>query len=840
VVLLFAAVVNVALGVLTVDEQTLNVGQEPCVRLFNAKGTVGCGTGRAGTTNPLFNIKDDATMSEFVTSGKDSSAILLQSTLFTKENVEKIAGTGRVGGIMVYDPSDNYKPEAGFSPAPLNNPYNPGATGFSGDNFKNVPIVKVDQETVEKLLDMAQRNKNQRDSTMLLPTFMTKFIFYMGGEGKVPLEDITSASCLTWKNFKGNGSPQCQPLGGLSTWASTEPLVAKPTKKVIMATTNIDGSSLFHELVPAANAAASGVVAILAAAEALSGVNLQKNGVLKMVPDLKNAIAYSLFQGETWDQIGSRMFVNDIQRFQTAATCEVPVDAKASPTGEEMCLNPLRRSMAFKQLAGAKVQTVIAVEQVGIQAAPAGTSKLYLHPLTVSTEELSVDIADKACAASKCDGSLTAPTGLPPPTPADSFTKLRTKDGSAGSFNSIVMSRYGLQYAEPNYFQSQYDNISATGPTFDAFSANVADAATQLARTLYYLADNNSTSASELNKIKVNASLVGELVTCIIGNWECDLMNSYLASTYFNLYKSGKFEAFPQFDIVPSNSETKPSLYTSVASISTIPFNIPYVRLAVQGVENWITLLPKCKPADCIKSALAPNANVKYSLDTCSCGGYKLQNDTTSEEFGLLYNENNEPVRIEEWPKSTYEAFLRSFLVVHTTSDRTEVACDNTLDCLRDKTIGSGKPDDGTTNYECVNNAYDRDSGLVTAKGVCVLPSAYHHLALSPAIEPERDGVFFNVSNTICTDPDTKWICNSYKEDAKGVWTKAAASDADGELVEMMWTEPNWLADIGVTIYPDGGDAIAWISLVFGLVVMAASVVASGRISAALAKQKLL
>ena len=50
-----------------------------------------------------------------------------------------------------------------------------------------------------------------------------------------------------------------------------------------MATSNIDGSSLFHDLVPAANAAASGVVAILAAAEALSIVQLKKHSVAKGV-----------------------------------------------------------------------------------------------------------------------------------------------------------------------------------------------------------------------------------------------------------------------------------------------------------------------------------------------------------------------------------------------------------------------------------------------------------------------------------------------------------------------------------------------------------------------------
>jgi hypothetical protein len=122
---------------------------------------------------------------------------------------------------------------------------------------------------------------------------------------------------------------------------------------------------------------------------------------------------------------------------------------------------------------------------------------------------------------------------------------------------------------------------------------------------------------------------------------------------------------------------------------------------------------------------------------------------------------------------------------------------------------------------------------------VCVLPSAYHHVALSPGIKPERDGIYFNVSGDLCTDDGTSWICNSYKQ-VDGIWTKALDGDASAEKVDMLWTEPNWLADIGVTIYPDGGDSIAWISLVFGLVVMAGSVVGSRKIATMLAKQKLL
>lgn len=68
-------------------------------------------------------------------------------------------------------------------------------------------------------------------------------------------------------------------------------------------------------------------------------------------------------------------------------------------------------------------EVVTPAASVNANVVTAGEAAMPAMPYTKSTEELSVDIADKACAASKCDGSLTAPTGLPPPTPADSFTR---------------------------------------------------------------------------------------------------------------------------------------------------------------------------------------------------------------------------------------------------------------------------------------------------------------------------------------------------------------------------------------------------------------------------------
>jgi hypothetical protein len=305
----------------------------------------------------------------------------------------------------------------------------------------------------------------------------------------------------------------------------------------------------------------------------------------------------------------------------------------------------------------------------------------------------------------------------------------------------------------------------------------------------------------------------------------------------------------PRFDVAPSLSPRRPSLYTSVTSIDRIPFTIPYVRIAQNEAENWICYLPKCGEKDPITGRTALTCkddkgnvdnNPKYARDICSCGGYQMGMegaDQADSNYGQLLNANKEVVRIEEWPKSTYEAFLRAFLVDHTTSNRTNMRCESTYDCLKGKPAGNS-PNSGNTNYECVGNVHHDESDTITP-GVCVLPSAYHHLALSPAVEPQRDGNFYTTNPDLCTDAATKWICNAYKQNG-GNWEKVKTGTPGATPIDMMWTEPNWLADIGVTLYPDGGNYIAWISLVFGLFVMVASIVGSQKIHSLLQKQKLL
>jgi len=739
---------------LSVDEQTITLeGSAACVRLYNngADGWVGCSTPREGVTYPIYGIdvtKPDTSLSQ-LKGFSSKRAILLSQSLFTKDMITKLEATGNLGGLLLYEQT----PPSGFSPASTVNNYNPTGTGFTFKQF-SYPIVRIEAAQQAKILTLAGKNQKAVDSTMLLPTYKAKFQYYMGPTDK----KVTSEECLLWKDLFGDIRPQCQALGGLSVWATTQPIetLAVASKGVVMASSGIDAASLFHDLVPGADAPASSVVAILAAADAIS-----KWGNAKTLPSI---IGYSLFQGEAWDTIGSRRFVYDIARYQGASSCNNTVAKTESPTGRSMCLDPLRPSEAFQSFGG-KLENLKAV--VGVDQVSRGTgANAYIH---------TDDAAWSTPAGVNLDKATTTANGLPP-SPVDSFRLLKA------AVPGYVISGYDETFSN-KFYHSQFDNFTTTSE-IAAASEKIAAASTALAKTLIYLA--NDKTMPDVSALTVNQTLVKDLLTCIIGDWKCPLFTEYLASTYANLEAYLNADQLRFSSVSPGISARKPSLYASVASISQIPPTLPYITLTVQDIPNYVFSLPKCAKG----ATNTPDKELCMLCDEAQC-------NLKSKE-ALMQN-----IHVVTFPENVYEAFLRSFMVKTTSSDITTIKCNSTADCRANKDVPGGVGND----YECHTKQ-------------CLLPSAHYHSAISPAIDPTPNGEIYKVDKTLCTGPN-KWICGK-------------------NGVEMLWTEPNWAADIGVTIYPDGGNAIAWVALCVGLVVFVVGYLGARSSLAGLQKQKLL
>lgn len=237
----------------------------------------------------------------------------------------------------------------------------------------------------------------------------------------------------------------------------------------------LDATALFHDLAVGADAAASSIVAVLAAADALSHTNMDT---------FPNRVAFGLFQGEAYGRIGSRRFVQELQQF----TCTDTVSATDSPTGFAYCRNPLRPDTAFTEVS---MHAVVAADQVG-------RTPLFVHG--------SGTVAAAVTAAVPGSAAPASPATMPP-TPLASF---------ASSLPGAVLAGYDDAYAS-RYFHSQFDDSSNVSPTA------VSTAALVLARSLYTVA--SGTGAAPPSSLAVDADLVDDLLYCLAGNASCGLVS---------------------------------------------------------------------------------------------------------------------------------------------------------------------------------------------------------------------------------------------------------------------------------------------------------------------------
>ena len=515
------------------------VSGAPCVRLIGQDRDVGCSTPPNGVVGYLYIADSEADVAAFASLGTGvSRAVLLPPSLLRPSTLASLyASPAFVGALVAPGPLD---PSVGFSPVSALLPegatdsrtWNPSGLNLTRQRY-NFPVVALTASEADSLRQLGLANK-AKGNYASFPQHAVKMFYYMGPDG------LTSSACL--------GAQQCLPLGGQSVWSSLGQLdrlnssVTGPARPVIVATASLDAGGLFHDLIQGADATVSGLVARLAAAEALSRTLSYLS--------LPAQIVFAAFQGEAWGAIGSRRWLGEVASF----TCSAPVPANESATGVAFCSWPLRSSLAFTALRPSDIATVVSADQVGAL----GLSGLYLHDWVASSSGSSsgptpggtaagavVNATFTAAAATGLLGPLTslsaaAPLTSLPPSPVRSFV-----DASASPLQAVIISGYDAAFASRVY-HSQYDNASRVD------AAVVTAAATLLARSLYALAtgvaDPTAAAAAVPPSVAANSSLVSSLLSCITVNATCPLLMSLLgldASSAPSFLPSGPMPLYP-------------------------------------------------------------------------------------------------------------------------------------------------------------------------------------------------------------------------------------------------------------------------------------------------------
>ena len=454
-----------------------------CVTLYSASGSAGCSSPRAGSTAALLPVSSAAEVAQFGAAATPAHAVMA-AAFFTNATLAALDATGNLAGVLLLPGAT---PPARFSPA-ASNSWNVNGEGLLPRSL-SIPIFEV--VSADVAADLAARAASNvakltgAGGALAYPRNVARLDTFMGPDG------MDSVKCLAGGN--------CMPLGGMSAWASKGALEggAGASLPIILATAAMDSTALFHDAARGADDSISGLVALLAAADALSGVapgNLPTR-----------RIVFAAFQGEAYGAIGSRKFVADVANF----TCAAHLPATASPIGKRLCLSPLTVDAAFESLTLERIDQVVAVHGVGSRAS---TGDLTVHRAASPASAALAGLATAAGAA-----LATGASGRLPPTPADTFVAALPSTAAA-----IVLTRYDASF-EDAYYRSRFDGAENVN------ASRVAEAARVLTQTLCDAAGGASTGVCGSAVGNVSLALVSELLGCFLDGaaFNCALAAKY-------------------------------------------------------------------------------------------------------------------------------------------------------------------------------------------------------------------------------------------------------------------------------------------------------------------------
>ncbi|XP_033838840.1 nicastrin [Periophthalmus magnuspinnatus] len=481
----------------------------PCVRLLNATHQIGCQSSLSGDVGVIHFLESEQNLDWVLNTGHSPPyMVVLEGALFNRSIMMKLKNSsGRVAGVAVIEPNTNLPGD--FSPhtqCPNENTgvyteqydpayahcnrtlWNPLGNGLSYEQF-HFPIfsLKDDNDTQVIRQCFQAHNLGVNGSAPEYPLCAMQLFSHMSAVTDTP-------TCIRRNKIQNDFSisPEkvCDPLGGVNVWTSTRLINNtdkghKKSESVVIAAARLDSRSFFFDLAPGAQSSASGVVALLAAAQALKNMTEEMSS--------NTSIIYALFEGETFDYIGSSKMVYDMETQQFAVDMD-------------------------------NVHSVLEVGQVGLRSS---NSPIWLHSDPVSRRNSSVDeevrrlILNLQTAAKNTNVNVSEPDASQPLPPSSFQRFLRARP-----LPGIVIQDHQSVYTN-RYYESMFDNPENLNMTYPPdlspdeqfnFVTETAkaltDVATLVAQALFLQAGGDAARASSItaNPKTVSQLLYGFLV----------------------------------------------------------------------------------------------------------------------------------------------------------------------------------------------------------------------------------------------------------------------------------------------------------------------------------------
>ncbi|KAK9765493.1 hypothetical protein K7432_006134 [Basidiobolus ranarum] len=491
----------------------------PCVRLLNASGTIGC-QAKSGTTGVLYRIENQNDITHFVDSSpKEKYAVILPAELFTSENLKTLKDTSKVSGIVVSGEVSASKLE-GFSTdlktpnqasslyANDNNAYiwNPKGNGMMYDSY-NFPIFAINgidtksNDTLHLVLKAAEDNALKQFEHPLKAVQFNSFMY----------ATTNSETCLR-RGF-------CTPVGGFSVYSTLSSNIQhNDGKPIVVLSAAMDSNSFFHDLAFGVDNNLSGMIGLMAVADALS-----KNPT--MITSLPKHILYTFFNAESWGYSGSSRFVQDIS---TAFTCQKPFSKATNgcPYIKATCEYPCIRDNEFTKINFENIDSIIELNQIGKSGSASKDSTFFIHKNDNSTSNISLAnlIAKQSNGNIILADSDNVYRGLPPASVMSFLKKKAIPAAVITDFRSEVN----------RYYNSMFDN----GQDMELVKNSICSVATTVAKSTLVQASGNLNL--DTSTIQANCTLVQELLHCFGQNFSCPLVNRF-----YSMSNIGRLSYYP-------------------------------------------------------------------------------------------------------------------------------------------------------------------------------------------------------------------------------------------------------------------------------------------------------
>ncbi|KAF3445173.1 hypothetical protein FNV43_RR14867 [Rhamnella rubrinervis] len=593
----------------------------PCVRLLNLSGEIGCSNpGRDKVVAPIIRLKNAYKLSQL-------SAILLSMDEIQNffERISSDSTFARnVGGVLIesgselqnilkgFSPAEKF-PQAEFSPyRSINYKWNPIGSGIMWNAYNFPVFLLSDSSTLAVQEEVVRNGKSEKPYTAVVAEFDLVMQTMKAGTH-------SSESCLKEET--------CLPLGGYSVWSSLRPISNSSldqSKPIILTMASMDSASFFRDKSLGAESPISGLIALMAAVDALSLVD--------DLDDLSKQLVFLVFTGEAWGYLGSRRFLLEL---------DVQSDAV--------------RGLNYSLL-----EMVVEVGSVG-KGFNQGVHNFYAHNTGVSSAASeTLDALKRAQDTLKSENiSVSSANTSNPGIPPSSLMAFLKKNSLT---SGVVLEDFDTVFSN-KFYHSHLDGLSNIN------SSSIVAAASLLARTLYILAsDTKDISSSSLNMVKVNVSLVEELMGCLLGcepGLSCELVKKYISPS----------NTCPSHYVGVMIDEPNSTPYPGyVSDVSRFVWNFLADRTSIQKENTSSECSQDCrsKGGVCI-SAETDGKGVCVVSTTRYVPAYSTRLKFQSGTWIVLPSDSSDPMGMLDpiWTESNWNAIgLRVYTVQSVSYDR--------------------------------------------------------------------------------------------------------------------------------------------------------------------------